>query len=398
MGYLILILMVIAIVAVYFYKKKISLTKSKKLDERFFVTLTGLSAVFIIIFIAYLVIHIFLLGKTSLSWEFLTTPPKDGLTGGGIFPAIVGTSLLVMIMSIIGVPIGTITAIYLAEYAKENSIFTKSIRFAVNTLAGVPSIVFGLFGLGFFIGVVGKQMDVVETNRRLDKMEVVFNQKSSAFADDGMANGNEISALLAKNDKAYWSTQEEQVKLLSEVYGEGNPIPKTAAIKFFRERLQPRWGQPSLIWAALTMALLTLPVVIVSVEEAIKTIPRDLREASLALGATKFMTILRVVIPGALPGILTGTILTISRGAGEVAPILFTGVAYYLPDLPNTVSSQFMHLGYHIYVLATQSTNVELTKSLQYATTFVLLALTFALNFTAVLIRSKIRSKAGSHS
>jgi phosphate transport system permease protein len=186
--------------------------------------------------------------------------------------------------------------------------------------------------------------------------------------------------------------------MLSEVYGEGNPIPKTAVMKFFRERLQPRWGQPSLIWAALTMALLTLPVVIVSVEEAIKTIPRDLREASLALGATKFMTILRIVVPGALPGILTGTILTISRGAGEVAPILFTGVAYYLPNLPHSLSSQFMHLGYHIYVLATQSTNVELTKPLQYATTFVLLALTFALNFTAVLIRSRIRSKAASHS
>jgi ABC-type phosphate transport system permease subunit len=397
MFYLILALFVIAIVAVYFYKKKLSLTQNKKLDEKFFISLTGLSAVFIIIFIAYLVIHIFLLGKTSLSWEFLTTPPKDGLTGGGIFPAIVGTSLLVMIMSIIGVPIGTITAIYLAEYAKENSFFTKSIRFAVNTLAGVPSIVFGLFGLGFFIGVVGKQMDVVETNKKLDKMEVVFNQKSSPFADDGMATGIEISAMLMKDDEAYWKIQEEQVKLLSEEYGEESPIPKASAIKFFREHLQPRWGQPSLIWAALTMALLTLPVVIVSVEEAIKTIPRDLREASLALGATKFMTILRVVIPGALPGILTGTILTISRGAGEVAPILFTGVAYYLPDLPNTASSQFMHLGYHIYVLATQSTNVELTKALQYGTTFVLLALTFALNFTAVIIRSKIRTKAGSH-
>ncbi len=397
MAYIILILLIVVIVAVYFFKKKLSLTQNKKINERFFVSLTGLSAVFIIVFIGYLLLHIFLLGKGSLSWEFLTTPPKDGLTGGGIFPAIVGTSLLVMIMSIIGVPIGTITAIYLVEYAKENSIITKSIRFAVNTLAGVPSIVFGLFGLGFFIGVVGKQMDVVEANNRISKMERVFEQQGSPFADDGKATGTEIQQLLEKNDKEYWLKQTEKIKILTEIYGAGNPIPKAGAMKFFKERIQPNWGQPSLIWAALTMALLTLPVVIVSVEEAIKTIPRDLREASLALGATKFMTILRVVLPGALPGILTGTILTIGRGAGEVAPILFTGVAYYLPDLPKAATSQFMHLGYHIYVLATQSTNVDLTKSLQYATTFVLLALTFVLNFTAVMIRSKIRRRVGNN-
>jgi len=141
------------------------------------------------------------------------------------------------------------------------------------------------------------------------------------------------------------------------------------------------------------MALLTLPVVIVSVEEAIRTVPKDLREASLALGATKFGTILRVVLPGSITGILTGGILAVSRGAGEVAPILFTGAAYYLPDLPNSLSSQFMELGYHIYVLTTQSTNVELTLPLQYATTLVLLLLTFLLNFSAIFLRSRVRAK-----
>jgi phosphate transport system permease protein len=143
------------------------------------------------------------------------------------------------------------------------------------------------------------------------------------------------------------------------------------------------------------MALLTLPVVIVSVEEALKAVPYSLREASLALGATKFFTILKVVLPGSITGILTGTILAISRGAGEVAPILFTGAAYYLPELPKSLNSQFMELGYHIYILTTQSTNVEQTLPLQYATTFVLLVLTFALNFSAIFIRSKMRRRQG---
>jgi len=365
------------------------------LTENFSIFITGFSAISIIVFIIYLLVHIFLLGKSSLTWTFLTSKPLEGLTQGGIFPAIIGTMLLVIIMSLIGVPIGTITAIYLTEYAKENSIFTKIIRFAVNTLAGVPAIVFGLFGLGFFIGIVGKQMDNFEQNSRLNKLENVFNMQGSAFASAGKAKASEIKSLLEKNDAAYWSNQIDLVKVLVEMNGEDAAISKSEAIKFFKERTRPKWAQPALIWAALTMALLTLPVVIVSVEEAIRAIPRDLREASMALGATKLSTIIRIVLPGAMSGILTGTILTVSRGAGEVAPILFTGVAYYLPDLPNSLSSQFMHLGYHIYVLATQSTNVELTKPLQYATTFVLLFLTFLLNFTAIFFRSRIRARAG---
>lgn len=392
------ILLLLFGIGAYFLKKKLTMVQNKKLNERFFISITGLSAIFIIVFIAYLLIHIFVMGKSSLSWEFLTSAPKDGLTGGGIFPAIVGTSFLVIIMSIIGVPIGTITAIYLAEYAKEKSFITKSIRFAVNTLAGVPAIVFGLFGLGFFIGVIGKQLDIAEAEKRNESLAVVFNMKSTAFSDDNKATADEIKNILIKNDSKYWKSEIEQIELIKEMKGENEQISKKEVLNFYKERTQPHWAQPSLIWAALTMALLTLPVVIVSVEESIRTIPKELREASLALGATKFGTILKVVIPGALPGILTGTILTISRGAGEVAPILFTGVAYYLPDIPNALSSQFMHLGYHIYVLATQSTNVEQTKALQYATTFVLLILTFTLNFTAIIIRSKIRKKISSTS
>jgi phosphate transport system permease protein len=220
------------------------------------------------------------------------------------------------------VPVGTVTAIYLSEYASQKSILARSIRFAVNTLAGVPAIVFGLFGLGFFVQFVGSGMDSV-----------------------------------------------------------------------FSGGAQLRWAQPNLLWASMTMALLTLPVVIVSVEEAIKSVPQDLRAASLALGATKWQTIWKVVLPNSATGILTGGILAVSRGAGEVAPILFTGAAYFLPHLPGSLSDQFMELGYHVYIMSTQSTNVDATRGIQYATTLVLLLLTFVLNFSAIFLRSRIRAR-----
>ena len=391
MLYLILTLFVI-IALTYLFQKYFNLDQKRKFSEKFFITFTAASAFIIIAFVIYLLVHIFMLGKDPISWEFLTDSPKEGLSGGGIFPAIIGTALLVIIMSIVGVPIGTITAIYLSEYAKQNSIIARFIRFAVNTLAGVPAIVFGLFGLGFFIGVVGKQMDTMEANNKLSKMETIFDSSKSPFADDGKANYSEIRSLLENADKEYWQDKIALTSIMEEMYND-NSLAKAEVLQFFKERTRPHWGQPALIWAALTMALLTLPVVIVSVEEAIKTVPRELREASLALGATKFGTILKVVLPGSITGILTGAILAVSRGAGEVAPILFTGAAYFLPDLPNSLSSQFMELGYHIYVLTTQSTNVELTKPYQYATTLVLLMLTFALNFSAIFLRSKIRSK-----
>jgi phosphate transport system permease protein len=286
------------------------------------VTLTALAAFTIIGVVAFVMGTIILGGMGTLSWEFLTTAPTEGMTAGGIFPAIAGTALLVIIMSIAGVPVGTVTAIYLSEYASQKSILARSIRFAVNTLAGVPAIVFGLFGLGFFVQFVGSGMD-----------------------------------------------------------------------RIFSGGAQLQWAQPNLLWASLTMALLTLPVVIVSVEEAIKTVPQDLRAASLALGATKWQTIWKVVLPNSATGILTGGILAVSRGAGEVAPILFTGAAYFLPHLPGGLSDQFMELGYHVYIMSTQSTNVDATRGIQYATTLVLLLLTFMLNFSAIFLRSRIRAR-----
>jgi phosphate transport system permease protein len=284
----------------------------------FFTGLTLIATLIIFAILFVIVGNIVIHGHKILSWEFISKAPREGMTAGGIFPAIFGTVALVILMIIAVLPIGVMTAIYLHEYAKIDSILTKIIRYAVNNLAGVPSIVFGLFGLGFFIQFIGSGID------RFFGLEVV-------------------------------------------------------------------WGQPCLMWAALTLALLNLPVVVVASEEALRAVPKETREASLSLGATKWQTIRRVVLPQALPGILTGAILSISRGAGEVAPIMFTGAAYFLPYLPHKPTDQFMELGYHIYVMATQSPDVEATKPILYGTVLILLILTLLLNFIAVFIRSKVR-------
>lgn len=294
----------------------------KKIIGTSFTLIIGFCALLIICIIALILLNITIGGIRHVTWGFLTRSPENGMTAGGIFPAIFGTMLLVVLMSAAVIPVGTVTAIYLAEYVRAGSIFAKIIRFAVNTLAGIPSIVFGLFGLGFFIQFVGTGMD------RL-------------FSPEGVLV----------------------------------------------------WGQPNLLWASMTMALLTLPVVIVSVEESIKTVPPDQRDASLALGASKWETIYKVVLPQSSTGILTGGILAISRGAGEVAPILFTGAAYFLPQLPHSVTDKFMELGYHIYIMSTQSTNVDETRGIQFATTLVLLLLTFTLNFSALFLRYQLRKR-----
>ncbi len=289
----------------------------------------GLTLVAVLITVAILAVilgNIILGGLGVISWEFLTQPPENGMESGGVFPAIFGTVALVLLMTIMVVPVGVLTAIYLQEYTSEQSRFTRIIRQAINNLAGVPSIVFGLFGLGFFIGFIGNGIDSV-------------------------------------------------------FYEPGSPV----------------WGQPAIIWASLTLSVLTLPVVIVSTEEALRVIPQEIKDASYALGATKLQTIWKVVLPQAMPGILTGGILAISRGAGEVAPIMFTGAAYYLPFLPSRLNDQFMELGYHIYVMATQSPDVERTKPILYGTVLVLLALTFMLNFAAILMRSKLRMQYGEN-
>jgi len=282
---------------------------------------TGLATLLVLAILLVILVDVVRHGTARLTLGFLTQSPTDGMTAGGIFPAIFGTVALVLLMTIAALPAGVATAIYLHEYASPTSRATRVVRIAVNNLAGVPSIVFGLFGLGFFV----------------------------QFA------GGSIDKLFFGGEKVY--------------------------------------GQPALIWAALTMAVLTLPVVVVATEEALSAVSRDVRLASAALGATKFQTITRVVLPQAVPGILTGAILSISRGAGEVAPILFTGAAYFLPTLPHTPHDQFMQLGYHVYVLATQSPDVDATRPLLYATVLVLLILTFALNASAIVVRSHMRKR-----
>ncbi|MBN1980458.1 MAG: phosphate ABC transporter permease PstA [Chitinivibrionales bacterium] len=303
-------------------KQESSVKARRKLYGQFLELFLMICTCLVIGIIGFILVTIIAGSWHTLSWNFIVSAPKNGMQEGGIFPAIYGTFLLVCTMSVVVMPVGVATAFHLAEYARPDSITIRITRFGINTLAAVPSIVFGLFGLGFFIRFIGGGIDSV-------------------------------------------------------FYGKGQLV----------------WAQPNILWASLTMALLTLPVVIVSVEEAIKTVPQELRQASLALGASKWQTVVHVVLPQSLTGILTGGILAISRGAGEVAPLLFTGAAYFLPNLPTALSDQFMQLGYHVYIMATQSPDVEATKGIQFATTAVLLALTFLLNSFAIFLRYHIRKR-----
>jgi phosphate transport system permease protein len=292
--------------------------------DKLFLALTGLAVALILGLLGVVVGNVVQHGTQRLTWEFLSAAPRQGMTEGGIFPAIFGTCLLVLLCTLVVVPFGVCVAIYFSEYANRVSFFYRATRQAVDNLAGVPSIVFGLFGLGFFVQFVGRGIDRA-------------------------AYGGQL------------------------VY-----------------------GQPALVWGALTMAVLTLPTVIVSVEEALRAVPQVYRDASAALGATRAQTIFRVVLPHALPGVLTGTILAISRASGEVAPLLFVGAAYFLPHLPSQLSDQFMHLGYHVFVLSTQSPDVEATKPLLYSTVLVLLLLTFLLNIVAIVLRARLRARFGA--
>jgi phosphate transport system permease protein len=299
-----------------------------------FINLTRLLFFSLILILIIILGKIFIEGIGVISPEFLIDSPRNNMTEGGIGPAIFGTVAVTLIMIMIAVPLGVSAAIYLNEYATD-SIFTRLIRTSVNNLAGVPSIVFGLFGLGFFILFVGRGLDdVLETG-------LLF-------------------------------------------------------------------GQPALLWASATLAVLVLPIVIVSTLEALNSVPRSHREASYGLGATKWQTIRNVVLPQARPGILTGTILSISRGAGETAPILFLGAAFFLPNLPLTYlclgewcmpminpTEQFMYLAYHIFILTTQSANPTKTLPIQYGATLVLISLTFLLNITAIIFRYRFRKNLG---
>ena len=269
----------------------------------------------------------------SRLWEFVSGQPRESNTEGGVFPAIFGTVMMVILMSAAVMPFGVVAALYLREYARQGPL-VRAVRIAVNNLAGVPSIVFGVFGLGFFVYLTGGSIDKLFFSANLP-----------------------------------------------------DPTFKTGGI----------------LWASLTLALLTVPVVIVATEESLAAVPRGAREGSYALGATKWQTIRRVVLPAALPGILTGLILAMARGAGEVAPLMITGVVKLAPQLPFDgnfpffhLERKFMHLGFHIYDVGFQSPNVEAAKPMVYMTTLLLLGVVVFLNFAAILIRERLRRKLRS--
>lgn len=275
-----------------------------------------------------------LLGRMSFFvgelWRFLTESPREANTEGGIFPAIFGTFIMTLLMSIAVMPFGVLAAIYLREYAKQGP-FVRGVRIAVNNLAGVPSIVFGVFGLGFFVYFVGGTIDQV------------------FFSDD---------------------------------------LPTAT------------FGTGGIFWASLTLALMTVPVVVVATEEALASVPRGVREASLACGASKWQTIQRIVLPVSTPGILTGLILAMARGAGEVAPLMLVGVVKLSPNLPLDgefpyahLERKFMHLGFHIFDLGFQSPDSEAARPIVFATTLLLITLVVVMNLAAIIIRNRLRRK-----
>ncbi len=269
-------------------------------------TLIKIASSVVIIFLFFMLGYIFKEGFSAISWEFITEAPRDEMTKGGIFPAIVGTIWLMIGSSLISIPIGIITAIYLNEYAS-NPRIVKIIRLGINNLAGVPSVVFGLFGLSLFV----------------------------VLLDFGT----------------------------------------------------------SLAAGSLTLGVLNLPVIIRSTEESLMVVPTTYREASLSLGATKWQTIYKIVVPNALPGILTGIMLSLGRAAGETAPIMFTAAAFYTPDLPTSVYHEVMALPYHIYVLATAGIHIQETRPLQYGTAIVLILLVLLLNLTGMIMRYRFRKR-----
>jgi phosphate transport system permease protein len=278
--------------------------KSTKIKSTIGVAFIMLCTIISISILAIILIGIFQKGVSSLSFEFIFSAPKNGMTEGGIFPAIIGTVLVTLITAVLAVPLGIAAAIHLNEYARDNR-FTQIVRLAIRNLAGVPSIVYGLFGLALFVQAM-----------------------------------NMGTSLLA---------------------------------------------------SGLTLGIMSLPYIITATEETLKTVPNSIKEASIALGCSKWETIWKVVLPVSVPGIITGVILGLSRAAGETAPILFTGVFFYQRYLPSSIFDEFMALPYHLYILSTQHHDIEAVRPLAYGTALILLILVFALNLIAFYIRNKYR-------
>jgi phosphate transport system permease protein len=277
---------------------------NRHLTQRLGFSLLTLIAVFTVVPILSVIAYIFVQGSPAVSWEFLSAVPRSGMREGGILPAIIGTFYLTLGTAIFSVPLGIAAAIYLSEYAADNS-WTRLIRLAIINLAGIPSVVYGLFGLGLFV----------------------------LFLNFGT----------------------------------------------------------SILAASLTLSIMTLPVIISTAEEALRAVPQAFRTVSVSLGATRWQTIHRIVLPQALPGILTGVILGLERAAGETAPILFTGAAFFLPRLPGSVFDATMALPYHLFVISTQVP--EMPLQIQYGTALVLMVFVLSMNLIATVIRSRARAR-----
>ncbi|QOV92301.1 ABC transporter permease subunit [Humisphaera borealis] len=341
-------------------------------------------------------------------WEFLSDDPREANTEGGVFPAIVGTVLMTFVMIIFVVPIGVIAAIYLREYAKQGLLVTI-IRISVNNLAGVPSIVFGVFGLAFFCYGLGKWIDSgpakpIPQGQWFAMVAVIAAMVIGALLLSFLASTH------SKDEKQSFATALRWGGILLWVTSAILVFVAVSGMPFFKgffwveaSENTPVVGKSALIWASLTLALLTLPVVIVATEEALSAVPRSMREGSYACGASKWQTIRRIVLPRALPGIMTGMILAVARGAGEVAPLMLVGAVKLAPELPLSArfpffgsDRSFMHLGFHIYDLGFQSPDSENARPLVYTTTFLLIAIVMLLNFSAMLIRSRLRKAHAS--
>ena len=281
-------------------------TTWRYIKQKIFFGVVRVLSLILALTLAGILVYIFANGYQAISWEFLTAPPTDSMTRGGIMPAILGTCYLTLGAIVIALPLGVVSAVYLTEYAKQGTII-RIIRVGISCLAGVPSVVFGLFGLAFF---------------------VVF-------------------------------------------------------LKF----------RSSILSGALTLGILILPTIIGASEEALKSVPQTFREASLALGVSKWRTIYEIVLPNAMPGILTGSILGIGRAAGETAPIMFTAAAFFTAKLPSSIFDEVMALPYHIYVLATAGTQIEQTRPLQFGTVLVLVAVVLGIDLIAIVLRSAMRRK-----
>jgi phosphate transport system permease protein len=340
-------------------------------------------------------------------WEYLSAYPREANTEGGVYPVIVGTVLLTLLLTIFVTPMGVIAALYLREYAKQGLI-TSLIRIAVNNLAGVPSIVYGVFGLGFFCYTVGSYVDTgASESARMSSsswwgMFVIAGFAmmlgSAARLWSSPDPGKVASVFNKRMQRLSWLLWSAVFVLIVML------IVKTPYFHgLFEARAQdgtPTFGARGMLWASLTLALLTLPVVIVATEEAIAAVPNSMREGSYGCGASKWQTMRRIVLPGALPGILTGAILAMARGAGEVAPLMLVGAVKLNQDLPISTQSpflhadrSFMHLGFHIYDLGFQSPDSQAARPLVWTTTLLFLTIVFALNLAAIMIRSRLRAK-----